>query len=354
MTYLRGKKDVEHIRETSDKALDLMSIYNVVPSPSNYQVWYDYACEENMSLNKAIDDMIRKKKSFTSTVCNNLYEKFFSSYQEQNVVTHAGNGIQAELTKIAKTVSDINKGTTNYGISLKESLRGMGDVPGSEELKSIISSLLTDTTDIANKNNSAQNQLKKSAKTVQKLQTTLETMRQESLTDMLTSIGNRKSFEENLKNAIKSSTEKDSTLCLVIGDIDHFKNFNNKWGHHVGDQVLKAVAHSIKTRVGESGSAARYGGEEFVIILPESTMEMTQKLTDTIRLSIAGRNMKRKSTGESIGKITCSFGIAKYRLGEHRNDFLERADAALYQSKANGRNRITLEDLSSPNVVKIA
>lgn len=354
MSHLRDKRDVEYIRETSDRALDLMSIYNVIPAPSNYQVWYDYASEENMSLNMVIDDMIRKKKSFTSKVCNNLYERFFSNGQEQNAVTSAGHGIQTELTKIAMAVSDINNGTTNYGASLNESLSVMDNVPGGEELKAIISGLLTETTDFANKNNSTQIQLKKSAKTVQRLQTTLETVRQESLTDMLTNIGNRKSFEENLKSAITKANKKDGELCLVIGDVDYFKKFNDTWGHHVGDQVLKAVAHAIKTRVGEAGTTARYGGEEFVILLPGASLEKAQKLTETIRLSIAGRSMKRKSTGENIGRITCSFGVAKYRPGEHRNEFLERADAALYQSKSNGRNRITLEGEAISNVVKIA
>ncbi len=354
MSQLRDKRDVGYIREISDKALDLMSVYNIVPSPSNYQVWYDYACEENMSLNKAIDDMIRKKKSFTSKVCNNLYERFYSSELEQNAVTNVGQGMQSELTKIAKAVSDINKGTAKYGASLNESLKGIDDVPGGEELKTIISSLMTRTKETAKSNISAQQQLKESAKTVQKLQTTLDTVRQESLTDMLTNIGNRKSFEENLKLAITTATEKGNELNLIIGDIDHFKKFNDTWGHHVGDQVLKAVAHTIKTRVGEAGSAARYGGEEFIIILPDVSLEVAEKITDTIRLSIAGRNMKRKSTGENIGKITCSFGVAKYRQGEHRNEFLERADAALYRSKTNGRNRITLEGNSKSNVVKIA
>ncbi|PCI43704.1 MAG: hypothetical protein COB49_11900 [Alphaproteobacteria bacterium] len=354
MSHLRDKRDVEYIRDISDRALDLMSMYNVIPSPSNYQVWYDYASEENMSLNKAIDDMIRQKKSFTSIACNNLYERFFSGDRVQNAVTSTGQGIQNELSRIAKAVSDLNKGTASYGVALKESLHSMGHVPGAETLKTIISGLLTETTNFASKNDSAQQQLKESAKTVQKLQTTLEAVRQESLTDMLTNIGNRKSFEENLKTTIEKINGKEDELCLVIGDIDHFKKFNDTWGHHVGDQVLKAVAHTIKTRVGEVGTAARYGGEEFVIILPDVSLEKARRLTDIIRLSIAERSMKRKSTGENIGRITCSFGVAKYRPGEHRNDFLERADAALYQSKANGRNQITLEGEAPRNVVKIA
>ncbi|PCI32770.1 MAG: GGDEF domain-containing protein [Alphaproteobacteria bacterium] len=354
MSHLRNKQDVEYIGETSDKALKLISEHNIVPSPANYQVWYDYASEENMSLNKIIDDMIRQKKPFSVKFCTNLHEKFFSNDQEKNSVTTTGQGIQSELTKIAKTVADLNKGTANYGAALNDSLRSMDDVPGGEALKVIISSLLTETKDFANQNNSAQQQLKESAKTVQKLQTNLEAVRLESLTDMLTNIGNRKSFEENLKVAISKANEKDSDLCLVIGDIDHFKKFNDTWGHHVGDQVLKVVAHSMKTRVCEFGTTARYGGEEFVIILPEMSLDTAHNLTDMIRETIAKRKMKRKSTGENIGKITCSFGVAKYRPGEHRNEFLERADSALYRSKSNGRNRVTLEDEGHAKVIKIA
>ncbi len=354
MSYRKDKRDVEYIRETSDKALDLMSIYNVIPSPSNYQVWYGYASEEDMSLNKAIDDMIRKNQSFTSTLCNNLYERYFSNEQEQSAVSHAGQGIQTELARIAKTVSDIDRGTARYGASLTENLNNMDNIPGGAELKAIMSSLMTETRDIASHNNSAQEQLRESAKTVQKLQTTLEAVRQESLTDMLTNIGNRKAFEEGLKTALKKANEEKSDLCLVMGDIDHFKKFNDTWGHHVGDQVLKAVAHSIKTRISEKGTVARYGGEEFVILLPGLSLEMAHVLAESVRLSIAERTMKRKRTGESIGKITCSFGVAKYHMGEHRNDFLERADAALYQSKTNGRNRITLENEIESNVTKIA
>ena len=354
MSYIKDKKDVAYIRETSDQALDYMSCHNVIPSPSNYQVWYDYACEENMSLNKAIDEMIRKRNSFTAKVSKNLYERFYSDEQQQSAVKNAGQGLQTELSKIAIAVSDINKGTAKYGASLSESLQGMDDIPGASELKSIISSILIETEEITTNNNNTQKQLKESAKTIQKLQTTLEAVRQESLTDMLTNIGNRKFFEETLQNAIKKANTDNSDLCLVISDIDHFKKFNDTWGHHVGDQVLKAVAHTLKTRVGDMGTVARYGGEEFVILLPDMAIEKVLEITETIRHSISARSMKRKSTGESIGKITSSFGLAKYRHDEHRNDFLERADAALYRSKSNGRDRVTLEDAGSDKIVKIA
>ncbi len=354
MSYLSDNQDVEYIRETSDKALNLMSLYNIIPTPSNYQVWYDYSSEENLSLNKAIDELIRKKTSFTSIISKNLFERFYSNVQEHHAVTNTGDDIQSELVRISQAVNDINKGTAKYSSSLGESLLGISDLPEDSNLKKIITNLLTSTNEIVHSNNSAQKKLEESAKTVQKLQTALETVRMESLTDVLTNIGNRKFFEENIKSTIEKSRKDNSELCLIISDIDHFKKFNDTWGHHVGDQVLKAVAHTLKTSVGNRGSTARYGGEEFVIILPDTDLDEALALAEKIRQSIAGRVMKRKSSGENIGKISCSFGIAKYRNKEHRNQFLERADAALYRSKSNGRNRVSLEDETCANIIKIA
>lgn len=354
MSYFMAKNDVNYIRETSGKALSFMMAYDVVPSPANYQVWYNYACEEDMSLNKTIDDIIRKRKAFTTEICKNLYEKYFSKDLEQNAVTTVGQGTQVELTRIAKTVRDINKGTVKYGEALNQSLQDMDNIPGVSELKAIVSGLLEKSEQVVKNNISAQQQLKESSQTVQKLQTTLEAVHQESLTDMLTNIGNRKLFEESLKTAMQVANKENGELCVIIGDVDDFKKFNDKWGHHVGDQVLKAVAHSMKTRVGDIGKTARYGGEEFVILLPDISMKKAKDLSETIRVAIATRNMTRKSTGEPIGKISCSFGVAKYRQKEHRNEFLERADAALSRSKSNGRNRVTVEDEFQMSDVRIA
>ncbi|MCF8473645.1 MAG: GGDEF domain-containing protein [Emcibacter sp.] len=354
MSYFKDKEDLNNIEQTSKKAFALMTKNNVPATPSNYHIWYSYTAEENMALNNTIDEMLKKGKPFTPTVCYNIYDRFFSNIQEQNAVINMGQNLQTELAVIAKTVCDINKGSVKYGATLIDSLNDLDKILGGTELKTIISSLLVETKEIADTNNVAQLQLKESAKTVQILQATLEAVRQESLTDMLTNIGNRKSFEENLNNDIKKAVNDDGDLCLILGDIDHFKKFNDTWGHHVGDQVLKAVAYSMKTKISDMGSVARYGGEEFAILLSDISLEKALEISEEIRLSIANRTMKRKSTGESIGKISCSFGIAKYRKNEHRNDFLERADAALYRSKSNGRNRITLESDKSHNVLKIA
>jgi diguanylate cyclase len=128
-------------------------------------------------------------------------------------------------------------------------------------------------------------------------------------------------------------------------DIDHFKQFNDKFGHLLGDEVLKIVARAITYCVRGKDIVARYGGEEFCVLLPGTPLSGAMKVADTIRTTIAMRDLKRKDTGESFGSITVSVGAAQFRSrGEDDIDALvKRADDALYRSKMAGRNRVTGE-----------
>jgi diguanylate cyclase len=127
-------------------------------------------------------------------------------------------------------------------------------------------------------------------------------------------------------------------------DIDHFKQFNDTHGHQTGDQVLRLVGAAIKGSVKGRDVAARYGGEEFSIILPATTIDSAVLVADQIRQAIMAKELIKRSTGESLGRITMSFGVAAHREGERPENLIERADACLYASKRNGRNRVTDEN----------
>jgi len=356
MSFIINNDDIEFVRETSDKTLDLMSQHNIVPSPSNYHVWYTFASGSDLSLTQTISAMIDKGKSFSTEVCNNIYQKFFSGHLEQSAIEEAGNGIQQELVKIAHSLKDTSQGTADYSETLQEHLNNLDGLQGGAELSVILNAIMADTSKMEQQTRKLESDLKASSQEIQKLQTNMETLRHESMTDALTNIGNRKMFEEKVAQAIKESNADSSELALIIGDVDHFKKFNDNWGHHVGDQVLKAVAHVLKTRVGEKGSTARYGGEEFVVVMPNTTTDQAAEIANMVRESVSQRSMKRKSTGEKLGKITVSFGIAQYRAGEKRDSFLKRADEALYFAKNTGRNKVVTEHevSSEQSAVKIA
>ncbi|MEQ1790285.1 MAG: GGDEF domain-containing protein [Rickettsiales bacterium] len=127
-------------------------------------------------------------------------------------------------------------------------------------------------------------------------------------------------------------------------DVDNFKMFNDKFGHLLGDEVLKIVARTLTDTLKGRDVVARFGGEEFVVFLPETPIEGAMRVAEMIRAGIAGKGLKRKDTGETFGSITVSLGVSRFR---HDDDTLltliKRADEALYSSKNNGRNQVTKE-----------
>ncbi|MFC7050755.1 GGDEF domain-containing protein [Emcibacter nanhaiensis] len=354
MSFIQDRDDIEFIRETSDKALDQMSEYNVVPTPMNYHVWYTHSAGSDLSLSSTINSLIGKTTRFSSEICENLYQRFFSGEMTQSALEEAGQSIQKELVKIAQTLKESGDSTSEYSSSLTGHMDNLENIEAGSEISAILYQILADTRRMQEKSQKMEADLKASSQEIQKLQSSLAAVRQENMTDMLTNIGNRKCFENELDHAFKECEANQTGMSLLIGDVDHFKKFNDTWGHQVGDQVLKAVAHVMKLRIGEKGTPARFGGEEFCVVLPDVEIAEAVELADAIRESVSQRSMKRKSTGERIGKITVSFGVAEYRAGDRKSDIIARADEALYLAKKSGRNLVKAEIDLEQKIAKTA
>jgi diguanylate cyclase len=132
-------------------------------------------------------------------------------------------------------------------------------------------------------------------------------------------------------------------VALLLADIDHFKNFNDTYGHLTGDQVLRLVAMALKQNVKGQDIAARYGGEEFAIILPNTTLRSALTVADHVRRAVMTKELMKRSTGEHLGRITVSVGVATLHKDESAPSLIERADNALYAAKHYGRNRVMCE-----------
>ncbi|HET9159601.1 MAG TPA: GGDEF domain-containing protein, partial [Caulobacteraceae bacterium] len=166
-------------------------------------------------------------------------------------------------------------------------------------------------------------------------------VRREAMTDALTGLANRKAFDETLNAAVAHGAKAGEPLSLAIVDIDHFKNFNDTWGHQTGDQVIRFVASVIGRTAAPPRFAARYGGEEFAIIFPGETSDQAKTALEDIRVEISSRMLKRRSTNEDLGTISVSAGLAQWTAGETLDALIERADGALYFAKRNGRNQVS-------------
>ena len=129
-------------------------------------------------------------------------------------------------------------------------------------------------------------------------------------------------------------------VTLLLCDIDHFKLFNDTWGHQTGDQVLRLVASCLAENTKGRDTAARYGGEEFVVLLRGTGLEAATRLADQIRGTVETKKLVKKSTGDVLGAITISIGVAQFAPGETGEAVVRRADACLYGAKHNGRNLV--------------
>jgi diguanylate cyclase len=163
------------------------------------------------------------------------------------------------------------------------------------------------------------------------------------MTDALTGIANRKAFDMRLLQAAAETSEENQPLCLLIVDIDFFKKFNDTHGHQAGDQIIRLVAQTFKKGLKGQDTAARYGGEEFALILPNTSMDNALRVAEMLRRTVEHKEVINRANQEKLGQITISVGVAQYRAGESLESFIERADAALYRAKQNGRNRVEVE-----------
>jgi diguanylate cyclase len=210
-------------------------------------------------------------------------------------------------------------------------------------MKALAERLLAETRRMQHTNRDLEHKLDASREDIAALQRDLDDVRRESMLDPLTKIANRKSFDEGIEVAIGEADANDAPLCLLIIDIDHFKNFNDTYGHQTGDQVLRLVAMTLKSNIKGQDLAARYGGEEFVAILPFTDLSGAVIVAENIRRAIQAKELLKRSTNEKLGRITASFGVAAYRPGDTPMALIERADRCLYAAKHAGRNRVISE-----------
>lgn len=167
------------------------------------------------------------------------------------------------------------------------------------------------------------------------------TVQQAALTDSLTAVPNKRSLDQSLTQACSIAERHHEDYTLILCDLDHFKQVNDSFGHIIGDHLLKATAKEIEMAIRQSDGLYRFGGEEFAILLPHTAEQDAKVVAERIRQNIAGI---RVNCGEKDVTVTVSAGVATRQWGESPEQWLARADEALYRAKGSGRNRIRIAD----------
>jgi len=328
------------------RAMDLMNSHDVPAAPPNFAVWYNYVSERFPDLKKTLDQAIEADAAFDGAHNEELYETFIGTRQEGILLQDAGDEVRAQVEEILGALGGASDEIEGAGSAIKGSLDSFLANKNISSIETFVQSMLAETRRIQETNSQLQDQLNESSEKISLLQENLKKAEAESYVDALTGIANRKKFDVALLAETTACSESNNSLSLVVADIDHFKKFNDAYGHQVGDQVLKLVASALHDNVKGGDLAARYGGEEFALILPNTELEDAYRLVETIRETIGTRRIRNKQKGLDFGSVTLSLGIASYRHGEPVCEFIERADNALYRAKSGGRNQTMREHAS--------
>lgn len=331
-----------------------MAARRIAATPANFAVWYAHVAGTHPDLSRAIEIFDSNRAEYTDNRNAELHDQLVDTSREADEIREAGERISAAAAVVLSLLDKAAAGQRSYGEALGEASQAFAAVEP-ERLHVIVEAILDETRRMIARNQEIAGKLARSSNEIETLRQQIDVARRESMVDALTGVGNRKMFDLRLRDCLKLSLEEGGDLCLMMADIDHFKKFNDTYGHQLGDLVLRLVARALTDGIKGRDTAARYGGEEFAILLPRTRLGDAMKLAEQLRLAIGARRVVMRGGERDLGHVTLSIGVSCYRPGEPAAEFVQRADAALYFAKRQGRNRVASErDLETGALVASA
>ena len=273
-------------------------------SPRNYEIWYHYATGYNPALNQVVNQALEEKGSLSESDLEHIHSSYIATSRVNDRLDAVNGRVIDEVKQVLDMVGAAAGSATTYSESLAEATEKLSVVTDSDALRSIIDRLVQGTKDMEQNNKKLEARLSASREEIEQLQQNLQAVRTESMTDPLTTLSNRKFFDQSLAKAMADAKDKNEPLSLLMCDIDHFKKFNDSYGHLTGDQVLRLVAIAVKQNVKGQDIAARYGGEEFVVALPNTALQSAITVAEHIRRAVMSKELVKRSTGEKLGRVT--------------------------------------------------
>ena len=284
-----------------------------------------------------------EQPKITDRDCQDLYEKYLNDGYERETYQRAGDQINTTLHNVSNLMKNVKDTTREFTGNLQGASQKLDGIEVPDNVKTILGFISAETSKMVQYNKQLEKRLDQSSTMMGELKRDMERIRHQALTDGLTGLANRKAFDDQMGRILRDSKRDGSIFSLIMIDIDHFKSFNDKYGHQIGDQVLRLVAMTLVNEVKGQDMAARYGGEEFVIILPNTNENAARSAAENLRKAVEKKEVINRSTGDNLGQITISLGVAQYYGGiEEAEELIRRADMALYTSKDKGRNQVTL------------
>ncbi|MFT6122031.1 MAG: diguanylate cyclase [Oleiphilaceae bacterium] len=324
------------------QTLPEMNKRNIPTTPDNYAIWYEYVSGKNTKLVDAIHVLDKQHASFSDNVLRELY------------ITHIANAHQAAVNQLSASVKKIindfltkiaseGEGLSNYAHTLSDFSKKVEGVDDINDIKHLISHILEETQKQENSTQNMQTSLEKITEEMKSLRAEVAKLNAEATTDSLTKINNRRAFDMEVDNCVSNSKLQEKPLCILFIDLDHFKIFNQKFSHTIGDKVLRFVATLLKNNIKGSDFVARFSGEQFIILLPETEYTDALIVAENIRDRLSKQTLSDSAEKIELGTITASIGVADYKFGTSAENLIRTADKCMREAKRSGRNQVVGE-----------
>lgn len=270
-----------------------------------------------------------------------------SPARTQGDVNAVRDELERQLGRLIVLIAGQLENSKDHVASLRNTNAHLASVTSASELRQVVQSLISTNQTNERQTRDLEARLKEAQDQASALRQRLTQAEKLAALDPLTSVANRRRFEQFIAAAVSSSHEDGTPLCLIMTDIDHFKEVNDTHGHAAGDRVLKAFADLLSKHVRGSDLVARYGGEEFSLVLPKTPMGDAFGIAEQIRRGFERHGGPDETPVTEFGRLTASFGIAQILEGEPPSALIQRADQMLYEAKEKGRNRTMIWSSSS-------
>ena len=344
MRYLENK---ERSTEILRLALPLMARQLAAFHPLSYALWYEHCAGINPDLSRVLDGRLTSSTALTEADVWRLYAQHIAA-RDMEAFERLQLQLRNLLEDTAQTASAAGTRAAEFGQSLQGHAQMLAAPQDPDTLRRIAADMLDGTNRMQAITSDLSEKLLARTNEVNALTENLRRAQSEALLDSLTGLKNRRGLERAVEDLLR---EPPGLLgsALLLADIDHFKVVNDTYGHVLGDKVIRAVAHVLRSSIKGRDVAARLGGEEFAVLLPQTSLTGAAAVAEQIRGTVAQGRICRPDGNESIGQVTLSVGVAVAKSGDTLEALLERADAAMYAAKRAGRNKISLAGDSTPS-----
>lgn len=317
--------------------------YDTPPDPITYALWYAYVTHKPAPVRQALDKLIASGRALDFYELNEIY----SAHLKPSELDSANETIGREIEDNLESVSRLLESGIAQNTQFRSTLDDIQDAPGgpapAEDFQNMVDHLISESQKMSVASMRLTDGLRESQNRVRELTEELEKARQQSLIDPLTNVANRRAFEERLTWQVRDAKETRGSFCLVLADLDEFKQVNDNLGHQAGDAVLRAFARTLFEHTKGSDLVVRYGGDEFGVILPDIEISKAYNLMVSVKHKFEELRAASSQFHAARKNATASFGIAPFKSNRSADDLVAAADMALNRAKSLGRNRVCAE-----------